>query len=278
MVLKSRGIRRRRSGPPVSYDERSVGSRKVDFKPRRADETAFIDEIGSPYYKGDPSSVPLMEEFFGQAITITDDPERLAQIMRLRRIAAVEDPTVDPYARGFVMKGGELKSKKDSEKGRREVYGVLAAEGFKRRGYYVDHAEPPPGWSDNGTRNRKIALEYTVDRILDETEGDIYFVVDHCDAYSEDFEERLIAQKFRDGRKVGGAGYNSDEGPYALQLQANDYTGREMLERLRLMKRSEETQGVEMKNADTPFPIRRIGSFKGYSKSRRSVRTRRSRG
>lgn len=264
MALKSRGIRRRKARRIPSFDRKSVGSKEVEFKVRRVGSIGFTDETGSPVYRDE---IPVTERFFGQSVTVVDDDSELIRIMERRRRRVSADEDVSGYVKYDVERGRELKAKTDSDEGRKEVYDDLDSAELWRRGYFVDHTNPPEGWSDNGTKNRKMVFEYTIDHVLEETTGDIHFAVDRCDLLDDRYIKGTLRGRSTGVRKVSGESHYADSAEYGLQLQAQDYSTREMLEELRCRAQTEDEGDGQSWDIEKPYRIRRIDSLSGYPKS-----------
>lgn len=251
----------------VSFSKKRIGSKEIEFHVRNVGGHLFTDKVGSPLMGPNP---PLEERFFGQAVTSDDGSDAMSEIMERRRKRALKDPDVNGNYKYLIEQGREFKSKNDSKNGRQEVYDEIDRRGLWRTGFYIDHRSPPMGWTHNGTKNRRMTLEYTVDRVLRETEGDAYFVVDKCDEYGDDYVRQMIRRRKTPDRDVDGDQYDSEDSEYAMSLQAQDYSNRQMLETLRdWARRGNDTPPDEI---DRPFRIRRIDDLSNYSKSKRSKR------
>lgn len=267
--MKNRGFMKRcrnKAKKPKSLSKRCVGSKETEIHIRHVDDVGYTDEVGSPYSKIDP---PLRERFFGQSVTMEEESGTLARIMKKRRERALDDPMVSGYNKYRIENGWELKSKEDSESGRQEVYSELDKANLWRAGYFIDHRRPPRGWSNNGSKNRKMMLEYTVDKVLEERDGDIFFVVDHCDDYGDDYVRQMLRKRRTPDRDVDGDSFDSEESDFALELQAQDYSNRQMLDVLRDLAKDDQIDRALPRTINKPYRIRRVDSLERYSKSKR---------
>lgn len=210
-----KAIRTSAASRNLESKRRMTQSERARMQPRDSrgrfagfDTVLVVDEFGNP----GPSQ--KSERKFGYALSVTSSPDVFGMITDDNRW---DSPIDDRWGSPVEKKA------RDDKDSRMKIVRRISSKGVQTYAYYVDKDDPPTGWEGKDRRHRMLdVLDYSIDRTLDETRGDVYVVVDQHNAY-KGFLKPMIRSKSTGMRMVDGDKFDSNAGPCSDLLQTHDY-------------------------------------------------------